>query len=201
MKMNINDSIQKILEERLNFESCFNLQETNEFINSIQQYLKRKEMTVKTFLRRMDETLELFDFLGFNYYESLTAIKNYPSIVQANKKDYFTKYLILGSLGIDENNNEEYRKEIVIEHPKYLITSHKTLYARFKFLLEKSTKYLTKYYLLKITNQDFYNTFNIHNDDLIAKYPFNDAAFEEILKLPENAKYFNKIQERKNKNA
>lgn len=200
MKMNINESTQKILKERLNFKSCFNSQETNEFINSVQEYLKRKEMNVNTFLRRIDETLELFNFLDFNYHDTLVTIMHYPSIVQANKKDYLTKYLILGSLGIDEENNEEYRKEIMVEHTKYLIIGHKNLYARYKFLVQKSTKYLTRYYLLKMTNQEFYNTFKMNSDELIKQYPFNDVAFEEILKLPENEKYYHKVQERKIKN-
>ena len=192
--MSLNNDYQKTLNEKLLLNEYLNTEEIKTFYEAIDKFLSRKKINMAAFIRRLDETLELLKFLDFEYYDCLKIIAHYPSIVQANKKDYFTKYLILASLGINEETKQEYRNEIMIEHSKYMIIGHKTLYARFRFLENRGSKYLTRYYLLKMTNQEFHNTFRLANDELIAKYPFNDDAFNYLLKMPENKKFEAKVK-------
>ena len=124
--------------------------------------------------------------------ELLTTVRNYPSLIHANKRDLLDKYLLLGVLK-DSKTHEEMRRNILINHPKYLIIGIKTLYARYKFLLEQDSKFMTRYYLLKMTNNEFNKTFRITNETLVATYPYSDKVLYELLELKENAIYKEKI--------
>ena len=193
--MQIDDETKKILEKKLKLTEFLSDEEIEEFYSSIQKYLKKKGIYKNSLLYRLDETIDFLKFLNLEYIDILTTIKNYPSILHANKKDFFKKYLLLGVLK-DPKTNEEIRKDILVNHSKYLIMGFKTLYARYKFLINNK-EHLTKYYLIKKTNKEFENTFNKPNEVLIKEYPCGNDVLNELLDLEENAIFKKKIKEEK----
>lgn len=193
--MQIDEEAKKFLEEKLNLSEFLSKEAIDEFYSSMQRYLKKKRIYKNSLSYRLDETIEFLEFLDLEYLDILTTIKNYPSILHANKKDFLEKYLLLGVIK-DPKTNEEIRKDILVNHSKYLIIGFKTLYARYKYLVENEEA-LTKYYLLKMTNKEFENTFKRSNEVLISEYPCDDNVLNELLDLEENAIFKEKINEKK----
>ena len=193
--MQIDEEAKKFLEEKLNLSEFLSKEAIDEFYSSMQRYLKKKRIYKNSLSYRLDETIEFLEFLDLEYLDILTIIKNYPSVLHANKKDFLEKYLLLGVIK-DPHTNEGIRKDILVNHSKYLIIGFKTLYARYKYLVENGEP-LTKYYLLKMTNKEFENTFKRSNEVLISEYPCDDNVLNELLDLEENAIFKEKINEKK----
>ena len=188
--MNLDNRVKDLLEEKLNFTKYITASEKDYFYSILAKYLKKKKVYMNDFQNKLNETIQFLTFLDFNEQEIVTIIRHYPAILHTNKKDYFLKYLILASL-IDN----DLRKELVIHYPKYLIIGLKTLYARYEYLTTQKRKYQTKYYLLKMTNNEFKNTFGISHETLLAMYPYSDDKIEYFLNLPENIVYKENLKE------
>ena len=187
-----NNELKEVLEKKFKLSTYLNKKEATLFYDSIEDYITRKKISINSLKNRIDETIEFLQFLDLKPVELLTTVRNYPSLIHANKRDLLDKYLLLGVLK-DSKTHEEMRRNILINHPKYLIIGIKTLYARYKFLLEQDSKFMTRYYLLKMTNNEFNKTFRITNETLVATYPYTDKVIYELLELKENAIYKEKI--------
>ena len=189
----MDEETKKFLEEKLNLSSFLTSDGIAAFYNAMQKYLEKKRIYKNALSSYIDETINLLKFLDLDYQEILLTIRNYPSILHADKQAFFTKYLLLAGLK-DNETNEIIRKDILINHPKYLIIGFETLYARYKCLLEQDPKYMTKYFLLKMTNNEFENTFKKSKEILIAEYPIKANVLAELLDLKGNEIFKEKIQ-------
>ncbi len=200
--MKLNEESKKYLEKRLNLKKYYNSKQIDEFYDSLDKYVIKRKIYLNDLTDCLDEGLDYLNLLGFNFAESIEIFKNYPPIIHVNKRDFLTKYLLLACL--KEKDGTLIRKEIVLYNPKYLIIGLKTLYARYKFFLEQQrSKYLTKYYLLKMTNQEFKNTFDLGMDEVIETYPFDETVIKEFLDWPENKEIKENIEkyQKENQNA
>lgn len=185
------EEIRKLLEEKLNISYYLNDDNQKHFCIVIQKYCHSKRMYSKALSYYLDETIKSLNELGFEEAEIIHVIKNTPSLLHANKKDLFAKYLLLTIL---ENKDDKLlRKNLLLNNPKYYVMGISTMYARIMFLLNKGEEYLTKWYVLKMTNKEFSERFGISYDQLIAQYPYDATKINEFLDWPGNEEIKEKL--------
>lgn len=189
--MKFDDNVKKLLEDKLNLSIYLNSAQISAFYNSIEKYLSKKRIYFDRFASNLDELIIFLNELGFEHLEIIQIIKDNPSLMHANKNDLLAKYLLLVVLGVS-NNGKQIREEILINNPKYYVIGINTLYARLMFLGKKQ-EYLTKWYLLKMTNKEFENRFGISNEELLALYPYDNSKLYDFLDLPGNEQIKNRI--------
>ena len=189
--MKFDDNVKKLLEDKLNLSIYLNSAQISAFYNSIEKYLSKKRIYFDRFASNLDELIIFLNELGFEHLEIIQIIKDNPSLMHANKNDLLAKYLLLVVLGVS-NNGKQIREEILINNPKYYVIGINTLYARLMFLGKKQ-EYLTKWYLLKMTNKEFENRIRISNEELLALYPYDNSKLYDFLDLPGNEQIKNRI--------
>ena len=97
------------------------------------------------------------------------------------------------------------RMNILINHPKDLMTGIDTIYARISFLSSDSGKALlrnegiTRRKILKVTHTEFEDMYRISKEQLLNLFPFTDEALKEIMGLKANREYVEKYEKRNNK--
>ena len=178
------DIIKEVLEEKLNISVFLNEAAQESIITNIYNYCLSKRMYRESLANHLDQTIDFLQKLHFEQEEILAAINNSPSLIHANKQDMFAKYLILSVL--DNTPLKSTRKELLVNRPKYYIIGIQTLYARYKFLSDKGSNYISKWYLLKMTNKEFEDCFGVSQESLTTMYPYDSNCILELLQLEGN---------------
>ncbi len=187
--MPFNDDIKNMLEEKLFLSKYLTTDNISNFYNAMSKYFSQKRFSYAYFADLLTKTIEFCQFLDFNQTEIIQIIANHPAIIHANKKDLLAKYLLIGVL-------KEDRKDIFLNHPKYLLGGIGLLNARYNYLVNHGFEdNITKYYLLKMTNQEFAKTFKISSDQLKAEYSIKDInlLINNLATWPENQDLKEKI--------
>ena len=166
--MNISTSLKSILNDKLFLEQFLNELEIEKFYEIISGYLKNRS-TEETFLKNIDETISFFVLVGVDYRDMLISIMNWPAIIHANKEELFIKFLMLAEI-VSWRTGELARMNILINHPKDLMTGIDTIYARISFLSSDSGKALlrnegiTRRKILKVTHTEFEDMYRISKE-------------------------------------
>ena len=185
------DVCKNILEDKLNISCFLNEEEQNVFCKQIYSYIYPRIMTNTILISYLDETITFLQKLDFSHEDIISTLYNSPSLLQANKRDMLSKYLMLSP--IVDSNGKKIRKDIMINSPKHLVRSASSIYARIIYLLNIGLSSITKWYVLKMTNKEFEERFHITNDELMKMYPYDDSKINELLEWPGNEEIKEKI--------
>lgn len=194
----MNNEIINIIEEKLFVSSFLSPDETKRFNTIIDTYVKKIRLTKEALSIYLDNINKFYEIVGINQVNKLHSIMKWPSIIHANPMELLNKYMIMGYM----DNTLEYseRDNILINHPKDLITSTSLLYARIMyFKTEEDTNTrndsLSRKKIIKTTNNEFETSYNITKEALINKYPFNEIAKNNVYSLDSNKEIINKLNE------
>lgn len=194
-KMPFDSTIKDLLEEKLCLSKYLTPENINTFYNAMNQYFKQKRFSYSYFANLLNTTIDFCQFLDLSFGEIIGIINNHPAIIHANKEELLAKYLLLAVL--PDENEKSVRRDILLNHPKYLIVGLSTMYARYSYLSAHDMgNNISKYYLLKMTNKEFENTFKISAEQLKAEYPTPDTLelIQKLLAWPENVDLKAKIE-------
>lgn len=181
------EEIEKTLEELFDLSKIVSKSEQQKILDILQKYCEDKRVYNKVLTYHLQNTIEFLTLLNFSKLEMITAIKNGPTIIHANKKDLLAKYLLLASLK-ETKSSEVVRKDLLINYPKYYVIGISTMYARMKYLAKLGEKSITKWHVMKMTNKEFENRFGFSQEKLIENYPYDETKMDELLNLPGNEK-------------
>ena len=201
--MNLSTSLKTILNNKLFLEQFLSELEIEKFYETISGYLKNRSAE-ETFLKNIDETISFYELVGVDYRDMLISIMNWPAIIHANKEEIFIKFLMLAEI-VSWRTGELARMNILINHPKDLMTGIDTIYARLSFLSSNSGKALlrnegiTRRKILKVTHSEFAEMYKIGKKELLELFPFTEEALKEIMSLKANREYVEKYEKRNNK--
>lgn len=188
--MNLDKNIIDFLNNKLFLDSFLDEEHLIDFYLRIDKYLKNRS-SVKTFFNNVDETISFLEKIGLDYNQIILCIYNWPSIIHADKKDLFNKYLLIIKplhYGLGDYD----RDDILINHPKDFMTGIDTLYARIEFFLSPSSndvtrkEMITRRKLFKVTHSEFELMYNIKKDVLLSMYPLTDDIIKSIMEYDEN---------------
>lgn len=199
--MPITEDLKRILEEKLFLSQFLDEMEKEHFFAVISHYLLNRS-TIETFFKNIDGTISFFMMVSVDYREMLISIMNWPAIIHANKEELFIKFLLLANV-VSWRTGELARYNILINHPKDLMTSIDTIYARICYLQSEHAKILlrnegiTRRKILKVTHTEFEEMYGIKKEDLLSKYPFTAEALREIMDWESNREFVEKYDEKK----
>ena len=196
--MPFSEDIRKLLEDKLLLTKYLTSDNIDSFYNVMSQYFTKKRFSYSYFSDLLHATGEFLRFLYFSPAEIIQIIANHPAIIHANKKDLLAKYLLIAIL--KDENQKLIRRDILLNHPKYLLGGIHLLYARYNYLIHNGLDdSISKYHLLKMTNAEFAKTFKISSEQLKAEYPLDDITLliNDLAKWPENQQIGQKIQKYK----
>ncbi len=188
--MNLDASIIAYIDEKLFLLEHLTKDECVKFREKIEKYLNNRS-SKETFFKNLDGTVEFLEKIGLNYHEIIMCIFNWPSIIHSDKNDLLYKYLVLG-IPKRYNLSDIDRDDILVNHPKDLMTGIDTVYARIMFFLSEESKdvtrknVITRRKLLKITNKEFEEFYGISRDNIVSKYPFTKDSLKNVLSLDYN---------------
>ncbi len=191
--------ITQILEEKLFLSSFLDEKKCNEFYQTISNYLKNRS-SLETFAKNLDELKDLYEILSIDYKSMLNSIVVWPAIIHANKQELLYKYLV--SAAVVDSYGICARKDILINHPKWFMTSLSLIYARVMFFLNEESNNVTRKNeitsrkIFRITNDDFLKSYGLNKEELIKKYPINEEGLKNILSWEENTEIYEKLKER-----
>jgi len=185
------DTLKEFLNNEFLLYSYLNSDQVEDFYKVMEEYLHNRSK-IETLKSNLEELKVLFYAFGLNDVEIIAAIKTNPSYIHADKHELLIKFFLLGKI-IDKKTRNNMRKEIIIAKGKYLRTSHELIYARIKHLEHLQevndivrNKDITARKILKITNEEFENTYGISREELLEKYPFKESTILELEEWPEN---------------
>lgn len=200
--MQISDNLKQILNEKLFLEQFLDEKEIEKFYAMISHYLLNRS-TQETFLKNIDETISFFELVGVNYREMLISMMNWPAIIHSNKEELFIKFLMLANV-VSWRTGELARYNILINHPKDLMTGIDTIYARLTYLQTENAQALlrneglTRRKILKVTHSEFEEIYRINKKDLLSTYPFTQEALEDIMNWESNREFVERYEEKRN---
>lgn len=200
--MQLSEDLKQILNEKLFLEQFLDEKELEKFYAMISHYLLNRS-TIETFLKHIDETIEFFEIVGVDYRDMLISMMNWPAIIHANKEELFIKFMLLADV-VSYRTGELARYNILINHPKDLMTGIDTIYSRLCYLQSEHAKALlrnegiTRRKILKVTHTEFEEMYKINKEDLITKYPFTKEALKEIMEWEANREFVEKYEEKRN---
>lgn len=198
--MNLDNIIIEELEKKLFLKEFLTSNECIEFYEKISSYLANRSK-VETFYNNLDETISFLEKLGLDYRSIITSIYNWPAIIHSDKKALLDKVLLIRSIegkGISNINSID----IIVNHPKDLMTGIDTIYARIQFFLSDASKdvtrkdAITRRKLFKITNSEFENSYFISKDQLISNYPYTEKIENYIRSLEINKDIVDKFNKK-----
>ena len=199
--MNLDYSIKNKLEELLFLKEFLSPEEEESFYVMVETYLKNRS-SIDTFYSNLKETIHFYETIGIETKDMLHSIMLFPSIIHANKDDLLFKYMLLFKIKKPETGLTS-RNEIIINHPKDLMTGAETIYSRIYFLSENAENYrtndITRRKVLKTTSAEFKETYGLSKEELLQKYPLTPQIVESIINLPQNKELVQKYEENKNK--
>ena len=140
--MNLDASIIAYIDEKLFLLEHLTKDECVKFREKIEKYLNNRS-SKETFFKNLDGTVEFLEKIGLNYHEIIMCIFNWPSIIHSDKNDLLYKYLVLG-IPKRYNLSDIDRDDILVNHPKDLMTGIDTVYARIMFFLSEESKDVTR---------------------------------------------------------
>ena len=125
-----------------------------------------------------------------------------PSILHLDKDDLLWRFLLLGKV-IDTKTGKLARETYVLEKPRTFTISQDVLYARIKYLesedgmpYRRKKDYLTVRQIIGSSKEEFENSYKISNDELLKKFPFDNAAQLEVVGWDVNEEILNTIWEK-----
>ena len=133
----------------------------------------------------------------------LISMMNWPAIIHSNKEELFIKFLMLANV-VSWRTGELARYNILINHPKDLMTGIDTIYARLCYLQTDHAKImlrnegLTRRKILKVTHSEFEEMYKINKEDLLSNYPFTPEALKEIMSWESNREFVERYEEKRN---
>ena len=181
--MKLDGNLKQVLEDKLFLSLFLTYEEIEAFYLSIEKYLDKKRIYIEAFTNKLEETTKMLQELDLTQDEIIHVIKVFPSIIHANKTDFFAKYLLLVVLNTETN---DVRKSILLSRPKDYIIGISTLYARYAFLLNYHPDCLKRYNILKMTNLEFERAFKISTERLHSEYPYDSSLITTFLNLHGN---------------
>ena len=200
--MQLSDELKRILNEKLFLEQFLNKDEIDKFYAMISHYLLNRS-TQETFLKNIDETISFYELVGVDYRDMLISMMNWPAIIHSNKEELFIKFLLLANV-VSWRTGELARYNILINHPKDLMTGVDTVYARLCYLQSENAKILlrneglTRRKILKVTHNEFEEMYKISKEDLLSRYPFTSEALNEVMRWESNREFVEKYEEKRN---
>lgn len=200
--MQLSEDLKNILKEKLFLEQFLDEREIEKFYAMVSHYLLNRS-TQETFLKNIDATIEFFELVGVDYRDMLISMMNWPAIIHSNKKELFIKFMLLSDV-VSFRTGELARYNILINHPKDLMTGIDTIYARLCYLQSEHAKVLlrneglTRRKILKVTHSEFEDMYKISKEDLLSQYPFTGDALNEIKSWESNREFVEKYEEKRN---
>ena len=198
--MQLTEELKRVLNEKLFLEQFLNEKEIEKFYAMVSHYLLNRS-TQGTFLKNIDATIEFFEMVGVNYRDMLTSMMNWPAIIHSNKDELLIKFMLLADV-VSFRTGELARYNILINHPKDLMTGIDTIYARLCYLQSDHAKILlrnegiTRRKVLKVTHSEFEEMYRINKEDLLSRYPFTPEALEDIMSWESNREFVEKYEEK-----
>lgn len=190
VKSKLDDNSKELISIKLKLDEILTDEEKNLFWETLDKYLTDNRIPFNTFLHYLDSTRILYvTLLHFSLKDMIKAIMISPSIIHSSKNDLYDKYLILAKISPAKDLSG--RDDIFLNHPTDLRIGINTLYSRIMFLLDIGilSKNITRNKLLKITNEEFVETYNISKETLINRYPFDKKALDKVKNWPENKEF------------
>lgn len=200
--MQLSEDLKNILKEKLFLEQFLDEREIEKFYAMVSHYLLNRS-TQETFLKNIDATIEFFELVGVDYRDMLISMMNWPAIIHSNKEELFIKFMLLSDV-VSFRTGELARYNILINHPKDLMTGIDTIYARLCYLQSEDAKVLlrneglTRRKILKVTHSEFEDMYKISKEDLLSQYPFTVDALNEIKSWESNREFVEKYEEKRN---
>ena len=200
--MQLSDELKRILNEKLFLEQFLNKDEIDKFYAMISHYLLNRS-TQETFLKNIDETISFYELVGVDYRDMLISMMNWPAIIHSNKEELFIKFLLLANV-VSWRTGELARYNILINHPKDLMTGIDTIYSRLCYLQSEHAKILlrneglTRRKILKVTHNEFEEMYKINKEELLSKFPVTPEAIKEIMSWESNREFVEKYEEKRN---
>ena len=200
--MQLSEDLKNILKEKLFLEQLLDEREIEKFYAMVSHYLLNRS-TQETFLKNIDATIEFFELVGVDYRDMLISMMNWPAIIHSNKEELFIKFMLLSDV-VSFRTGELARYNILINHPKDLMTGIDTIYARLCYLQSEHAKVLlrneglTRRKILKVTHSEFEDMYKISKEDLLSQYPFTGDALNEIKSWESNREFVEKYEEKRN---
>ena len=200
--MQLSEDLKNILKEKLFLEQFLDEREIEKFYAMVSHYLLNRS-TQETILKNIDATIEFFELVGVDYRDMLISMMNWPAIIHSNKEELFIKFMLLSDV-VSFRTGELARYNILINHPKDLMTGIDTIYARLCYLQSEHAKVLlrneglTRRKILKVTHSEFEDMYKISKEDLLSQYPFTGDALNEIKSWESNREFVEKYEEKRN---
>ena len=183
------DDYKKIVDEKLCLREYLDDSQREEFYSVISEYLKNRS-SMDALAKNLDELNDFFRKLNYDYISEITVIKNWSAIIHTDKNDLFYKYLVMARI-LNKDTFESIRDDELLNHGKDFMTSIRLLYARVRYLDAHPElvggSFITRRKTLKITNEEFLNSYNISKDALLQLFPWNREALELVLSWEENS--------------
>lgn len=195
----MNKEVKQMLEEKLFLSSFLDEKEKERFYQAINSYLKNRS-SIETVAKNLDELKDLYEILSIDYKSMLNSIVVWPAIIHTNKQDLLYKYLI--SDVVVNSEGIKVRDDILINHPKWFMTSLSLIYARVMFFLNEESNSVTRKNnitskkIFRITNDEFLETYGITKEKLITNFPISEEGLLEILSWEENKEIYENLKER-----
>lgn len=201
--MRLGDDLKSVLNSKLFLEQFLTEKEIETFFEVISNYLLNRS-TKETFLKNIDDTISFYELVGVEYRDMIFSIMKWPAIIHADKEELFIKFLMLADV-ISWRTGELARMNILINHPKDLMTGIETIYSRLCYLQSDYGKNvlrnegITRRKILKVTHGEFAEMYKIGKKELLELFPFTEEALEEIKSWKSNREFVEKYEKRNNK--
>lgn len=182
----MNNNEKQILDNILNLTKNLNDVELEQFYMIMENYLKSRSL-IETVFYNLNMLKSCLEEEGLDEKEIIYAIMNNPSYIHADKADLSLCFAIISVIQ-DSKTGNYMKDDIIINNGKLLRGNASLLYARVKHIMHLidtedpilRNKYITIRKVLKITNQEFENTYKMSKEDLLSRYPFVFGSIEEI---------------------
>ena len=198
--MQLDENLKQYLSDRLCLDQFITSEEKKNFFAIISHYLLNRS-TIETFIKNLEETVLFYEFVGVSYTDMIRSICNWPAVIHANKEELFIKYLLLADV-VSYRTGELARDNILINHPKDLMTGLDTIYARIRFLQSEDAEVflrnerITRRKVLKITHSEFEEIYRVDKESLLKMYPFTPDALEDIKEWELNRELVEKYEKK-----
>ncbi len=182
--MNLDINLKMELDKRLFLDQFVTPEVKETFFSIIEKYLGNRSR-IETFLNNLDGTIEFYELIGIDYADMISSIMNWPAIIHADKKELFVKYLLLADV-VSWRTGELARENILVNHPKDLMTGVDTIYARIAYLstdngtLLLRNENLTRRKILKVTHNEFEEMYHIDKERLLERFPLTVESLETV---------------------
>ena len=196
--MMLDERIKFVLEDKLFVKEHLSLEDEQKLYAIISSYLENRT-SLSTFIKNLDDTIAFYELIGVSYSDMIRSIMIWPAIMHADKNELVKKYLILVYV-VNAKNGMCDRDNIVINHPKDLMTGFDTIYARVMHLSrmafdgELRTEVITRRKLFKTTNLEFEQSYGLSKEMLLERYPVTEDVIESLKKHNMNKELVEKYE-------